>query len=133
MREDRAGLKRLVRYFERGPLALERLHGPADLEALTSPEARLIYRLPEPDVHGRQELRLTPLELLDRLARIYEVLPLRCPACGGEMRIISFITLPSTVERILLHLDQSPAFDLAAPEPIPEYEFDQSAPHDWEA
>jgi hypothetical protein len=58
------------------------------------------------------------------------------------MRIISFITLPSTVERILLHLDlprrpprvspargppqaeidldQSPAFDLAAPEPIPE-------------
>ena len=58
------------------------------------------------------------------------------------MRIISFLTLPSTVERILLHLDlphrpprvspargppqaeleldQSPAFDLAAPEPIPE-------------
>ena len=239
-REDRAGLERLVRYCARGPLALERLHGPADLEALTSPEARLVYRLPEPDVHGRQELRLTPLELLDRLARlvppprihrhryhgvlapnarlrstvisigrpetadtpvgvqstfspdhtshpvaprdrsdepgstgatprarssrmlwaqllarIYEVLPLLCPACGGEMRIISFITLPSTVERILLHLDlphrpprvspargppqaelhldQSPAFDLAAPEPIPEYEFDQSAPHDWEA
>jgi hypothetical protein len=89
------------------------------------------------------------------LARIYEVLPLLCPACGGEMRIISFITLPSTVQDILLHLDlphrpprvspargppqaelhldQSPAFDLAAPEPIPEYEFDQSAPHDWEA
>jgi len=88
------------------------------------------------------------------LARIYEVLPLLCPACQGEMRIISFITLPSTVERILLHLslphepprlssarappqaelelDQSPAFDLGAPEPIPEYEFDQSPPHDWE-
>ena len=29
------------------------------------------------------------------LARIYEVLPLLCPACGGEMRIISFVTLPS--------------------------------------
>jgi len=63
------------------------------------------------------------------------------------MRIISFITLPSTVERILLHLDlphrpprvspargppqaelhldQTPAFDLAAPEPISEFEFDQ--------
>jgi hypothetical protein len=88
------------------------------------------------------------------LARIYEVLPLLCPACQGEMRIISFITLPSTVERILLHLnlprepprlssargppqaglefDQSPAFDLTAPEPIPEYEFDQSPPQDWE-
>ena len=88
------------------------------------------------------------------LARIYEVLPLLCPACKGEMRIVSFITLPSTVDRILLHLnlphepprmspargppqaeldlDQSPAFDLADPEPSPEYEFDQSPPHDWE-
>ena len=67
------------------------------------------------------------------------------------MRIISFMTLPSTVERILLHLDlpqrpprvspargppqaeldldQTPAFDLADPEPIPEYEFDRARPH----
>ena len=128
--EDRAGLKRLVRYCARGRLVLERLHTPTGLEALTSPEARLVYRLPEPDVHGRQELRLAPLELLDRLARlvppprihrhrhhgvlaptgsqllarIYEVLPLLCPACGGEMRIISFITLPATVQDLLLHL-----------------------------
>jgi hypothetical protein len=237
--EDRAGLERLVRYCARGPLALERLHAPAGLEALTSPEARLVYRLTEPDMHGREVLRLTPLELLARLARlvppprihrhryhgvlapnarlrstvvsmgrpetadtpvgvqspfspdhtshpvaprdrsdepgptgatprsrssrmlwaqllarIYEVLPLLCPACGGEMRIISFITLPSTVQDILLHLDlphrpprvsparappqaelkldQSPAFDLAGPEPIPEFEFDQSSPHDWD-
>ena len=68
-REDRAGLARLVRYCARGPLALERLHAPAGLEALTSPEACLVYRLPEPDRHGHHELRLTPLELLDRLAR----------------------------------------------------------------
>jgi len=27
------------------------------------------------------------------------------PMSGGEMRIISFLTLPSTVEHILLHLD----------------------------
>ena len=238
--EDRAGLERLVRYCARGPLALERLHAPAGLETLSSPEARLVYRLPEPDRDGRQELRLTPLELLDRLARlvppprihrhryhgvlapnarlrstvvsmgrpepdeppvgvespsspglashpvapldrsdepdptgptprsrssrrlwaqllarIYEVLPLLCRVCGGEMRIISFITLPPTVERILLHLDlphrpprvspargppqaelhidQSPAFDLAVPDPVPEFEFDQSGPHDWDA
>jgi hypothetical protein len=226
--EDRAGLERLVRYCARGPLALERLHAPAGIGTLSSPEARLVYRLPEPDVHGREVLRLTPLELLDRLARlvppprvhrhryhgalapnarlrstvvtigrpvpddvprdmgpppatesapsgtvaasprsrssrmfwaqllarIYEVLPLLCPVCGGEMRIISFITLPSTVERILLHLDlphrpprvfpargppqaeldldQSPAFDLAAPDAAPKVEFDQSSPQDWE-
>jgi len=55
--EDRAGLERLVRYCARGPLALERFHAPAGIGALSSPEARLVYRLPEPDVHGRHELR----------------------------------------------------------------------------
>jgi hypothetical protein len=68
--EDRAGLERLIRYCARGPLALERLHAPIGLEALTSPDARPVYRLPEPDLHGRNELRLTLLELLDRLARL---------------------------------------------------------------
>jgi hypothetical protein len=38
------------------------------------------------------------------LARIYEVVPLLCPVCGGGMRIISCITLPATIERILLQL-----------------------------
>ena len=36
------------------------------------------------------------------LRRIYEVDPLRCP-CGGELRIISVITDPVVVDRILLH------------------------------
>jgi hypothetical protein len=35
------------------------------------------------------------------LARIYEVLPLLCPACGGEMKVLSFITDPHTVQAIL--------------------------------
>jgi hypothetical protein len=26
------------------------------------------------------------------MARIYEVFPLLCPICGGQMRIIAFIT-----------------------------------------
>jgi hypothetical protein len=85
------------------------------------------------------------------LARFYEVLPLLCPTCGGEMRIIWFIALPSTVQDIFLHLDQphrpprvspacspplaeldlkhSPAFDLADPEAAPAFEFDQSPPN----
>lgn len=36
------------------------------------------------------------------LRRIYEVDPLRCP-CGGEMKIVSVITDPVVVDRILLH------------------------------
>ena len=40
------------------------------------------------------------------IARIYEVLPLICPHCGEPMRIISFITQPETVTRILDHIGE---------------------------
>jgi hypothetical protein len=36
-------------------------------------------------------------------ARIYEVWPLTCAFCGTEMRIIAFITEPSTVRQIRNH------------------------------
>ena len=73
-----------------------------------------------------------------------------CPACGGEIRILAFLTDPPVVKAILLHLDlphrppplspargppqidfltdPSPALDPAQPEPVPEFEFDQSLP-----
>ena len=38
------------------------------------------------------------------LARIYEVLPLICPHCGAEMRMIAAITDRPTIERILTHI-----------------------------
>ena len=40
------------------------------------------------------------------LARIYEVLPLTCPRCGGAMRIIVFINDPAEVKKILAHLGE---------------------------
>ena len=207
----------------------KRLHALGSTPSLASPESRLVYRFPKPDIHGRTELLLTPLELLDALAkfvppprvhrhryhgvlapnarlrphvvafgrpelvseepaaegdvaspspapepapapasparirwavllaRIYDVLPLLCPACGAEMRILTFLTDPPVVSAILLHLDlphkppplspargppqsdlltglldQTPAFDPAEPEPIPDFEFDQSLPDDFE-
>ena len=67
---DRAGVERLVRYCARGPLALERLHAIDGQAALASPQARLLYRLAEPDLQGRTELVLSPLDLLERLARL---------------------------------------------------------------
>ncbi|HSH76186.1 MAG TPA: transposase, partial [Longimicrobiales bacterium] len=67
--EDRAGIERLVRYCARPPFALERLHALDSSPALASPESRLLYRFPKPDVHGRIELLLTPLELLEALAK----------------------------------------------------------------
>ena len=43
------------------------------------------------------------------LARIYGAFPLICPRCGGEMRIIAFITAPSAVRQILAHLGEPTA------------------------
>ncbi len=40
------------------------------------------------------------------LARIYEVLPLLCPKCGGEMRIIAFITEAVAIREILGRLGE---------------------------
>jgi hypothetical protein len=39
-------------------------------------------------------------------AGIYEVLPLLCPQCGGERRIIAFITEAVVIREILGHLDE---------------------------
>ncbi len=81
------------------------------------------------------------------LARIDEVFPLVCPSCGGEMRIIAFLTDAGAVRDILIHLGEptSPPRLMPARAPplwemqgaamaeddpqaqsVPEYEFDQS-------
>ncbi len=80
------------------------------------------------------------------LARIYEVLPLLCPQCGGEMRIIAFITEAAVIREILGHLGEPtspprllpargpPLWEMPGTEPgeidpqaqpAPDYEFDQ--------
>jgi hypothetical protein len=87
------------------------------------------------------------------IARIYEVFPLLCPICGGQMRIIAFITHSADIRQILEHIGANseppriaPArgpplwedcdawagegsqigqdWDLVAP-PAPDYEVDQ--------
>ena len=86
-------------------------------------------------------------------ARIYEVFPLLCPKCGGQMRLIAFITEGTQIRRILDHIGvdpdpphispargpplwddrdahagegvaAEPDWDLAA-QPAPDYEVDQ--------
>ena len=87
------------------------------------------------------------------IARIYEVFPLLCPMCGGQMRLIAFITEGAQIRRILEHIGVDsepphispargpplwddceaqtnegvhiePDWDLAA-QPAPDYEVDQ--------
>ncbi len=58
-------------------------------DAVSAPERRRLRRL------WAQMIR-----------RIYEVDPLRCPHCGSEMRILSFLLDPPVIRRILDHLTQ---------------------------
>jgi hypothetical protein len=39
------------------------------------------------------------------IRKVYEVDPLLCPSCGGQMRIISFIEEPKTIDRIIRYLE----------------------------
>ncbi|OIN93555.1 MAG: IS91 family transposase [Comamonadaceae bacterium CG1_02_60_18] len=38
------------------------------------------------------------------MARIYEIFPLLCPLCGGQMRLIAFITHSADIRQILAHI-----------------------------
>jgi hypothetical protein len=48
----------------------------------------------------RRKCRLTWAALIKC---VYEVDPLKCPKCGGEMRIVSFIDEDAIIEKILKH------------------------------
>jgi hypothetical protein len=62
-------------------------------------EHPLVTVEPEPEALREAKRRWANL-----LRRIFEVDPLACPRCGETMRIVSFITEPKTIDRILEHL-----------------------------
>ena len=58
--------------------------------------------MPEPDTPYRRKCRLTWAALIKC---VYEVDPLKCPKCGAEMRIVSFIEEPYVIQKILRHCE----------------------------
>jgi hypothetical protein len=54
----------------------------------------------EPDTVFRRKCRLTWAALIKC---VYEVDPLKCPKCGGEMRVVSFIDEEAVIRKILKH------------------------------
>ena len=64
------------------------------------------------------------------LARIYEALPLICPHCGAEMRLIAAITDKPSIERILSHIGEPRRPPRVTPaRGPPECEWDFDDPH----
>lgn len=121
--------------------ALERLHA---LRTFLPDFSRRPSALPAPEAYPRRPdgppPQLIPPPRIHR-HHYHGVLPLLCPSCGGQMRVVSFLTEPATIQPILVHLDlarrpppvapardppqgdflldQSPAFDPTEPEPVP--------------
>jgi hypothetical protein len=50
------------------------------------------------------------------LKKVWDVDALKCPKCGGKMKVISFIEQPSVIRRILKHLD---LWEDPRPPPVP--------------
>jgi hypothetical protein len=71
---------------------------PAEASSSSEPERE---KPTPPDGADRAALRRCWAEML---RRVYEVDPLVCPRCGGEMRVVGFITEPGVIRRILDHL-----------------------------
>jgi hypothetical protein len=145
---DRAGLERLLRYCARPPFALQRLelraHGEADAGS-----TRVVYRLPRPTPDGSTALSLTPLETLQRLAllipppRLHRA-RLRPRVATGTLRPgadPAFTNLhpslrpggPPQTDLLTGLVDQSPTFDPSEPDPVPDFDFDQSVPDESSA
>jgi hypothetical protein len=63
----------------------------------------------------RNETLARRIAWADLLKRVFEVDALRCPGCGGRMRLIAAITDPSVAHRILECLGLPPRAPLLAP------------------
>lgn len=85
--DDRDGLKRLTRQTAAVAGGVSAVVPPRTAHEPTSLEWRAARR-------GWAQL----------IRRIYEVDPLVCPRCGGQMRIIAFLTELSVIGKILRHL-----------------------------
>jgi hypothetical protein len=68
----------------------------------------------EPDTPQRRQFRMC-WAALSKL--VYEVDPLKCPRCGGEMKIVSFIIEEMVIEKILRHCGK---WKVAPPRPPPK-------------
>jgi hypothetical protein len=80
------------------------------------PKAEQGIGLEEPDTPYRRASRLKWAALIKL---VFEVDPLKCPNCGGTMRIVSFIDEDPVIQKILKHCNLWKEHSARAP-PAPE-------------
>ena len=74
----------------------------------------------QPDKHPfiiveEERARIPRRGWAEMIRKVYEVNPLTCPKCQGEMRIIAFISDYAVVDRIINHLKLTFAADKPPP------------------
>ena len=57
------------------------------------------------DIRNYRPKRIPKLMWHECIKKVWEVDPLTCPQCTGEMRIISFIYKKTVIKKILTHLN----------------------------
>ncbi len=97
-----------VRYYGAASSTIRRGGRKGRLAERRSEAQRTIGEVPEGPAAPAQEEESTYVKARRRtwarlLARVYGVDALKCGRCGGRMRIVSFITDPEVIERILRH------------------------------
>ena len=98
---------------------------PAPLPPTASPEKPDV---PAPKASASGSSR--PSRWAALLARIYEVFPLICPACGTALTFIAFLTDPVPITRILAHIGEPTSPPLIHPARAPpQTEFDLGESH----
>ncbi len=70
------------------------------LHANMKPKTQPVPAMAEVDTQFRRKCRMTWAALIKA---VYEVDPLKCPKCGGTMKIVGFIEEENVIEKILRH------------------------------
>jgi hypothetical protein len=60
-------------------------------------------RVDKPPSHNTSRIAWAKL-----MARVGEEFPVACPGCGGDIRLIAFITDPGPIRKVLAHLGEPP-------------------------
>jgi len=93
-----------------------------------TPAPELLSPTKDPDDENSSFRKQCKANWARLIRKVYEVDPLVCPKCGTVMSIISFITDPPLVKKILDHLnlwdvpERSPPFESIVAEPVIEYD-----------
>jgi hypothetical protein len=107
-------IARLAALVPRPRLNLTRFHG------IFAPNAKHRHKIVPRRVRGRvnDDKPLAPMSWAQRLKRVFAIDIEKCPACGGNLRIIACIEEPQLIRQILSHIQQrdGPAdFDARGP------------------